>query len=353
MCWWVASRHQEPEGDLDMSCFSFDLSDTITPGGEAGHEEAVVKAGLVKALGFRSDSGKEVEAADQFVVFQLNHEMEGNTVAESADVAPAIEGSTEDPDVLVSLRMLSFQVGQQEDVDRDTRATMRLTFGKDENSTDKFFDNVFWSIAAGLDLYNQATGEKTPGKDLKCDFGKAFANRPIEIPGGLGVLQFEVVKHKEPKWWRKIFSFLGSGTGKSLVSVLGFPAITTQAIDMLNEMLSRFLEDATPEALFKSKPMRLALSQYAKDEFTGGNARVRLGALRPGFCVMTRGRDVDAFNEENLVFYPTHGILAPDDALADDVASGEYEDPLEDVTYAVFRVGMKSTKLDPTFNFRA
>ena len=45
------------------------------------------------------------------------------------------------------------------------------------------------------------------------------------------------------------------------------------------------------------------------------------------------------------------GKLAPGKVSETDLVSGRDDDPLKDVTYAVFRLGMKKTKLDPTFNF--
>jgi hypothetical protein len=252
----------------------------------------------------------------------------------------------------MALEMLSFHVGNSERIDPNTRATMRINLGKDESSTDKRFDTAFWSIAAGFNLYNEAKGKKAEGKELKADFHKAFGNRPIEIPGGLGRLSFEVVKHTDPPWWKRIFGFLKSDTAKGLVSVLGFPAITNSAIDVLDELLER-LTDADPEPLFKSLPMRLALSNYARDEFTGGNPRVKIGALRQGFCIMARGREFDTLSNSNQVDYPSYGKLGPQDISEADVMTGKYDDPVRDVSYAVFRVGMKSTKLDPTFNYSA
>jgi hypothetical protein len=33
------------------------------------------------------------------------------------------------------------------------------------------------------------------------------------------------------------------------------------------------------------------------------------------------------------------------------LATARYDDPVKDITYAVFRFGTKETRLDPTFNF--
>ncbi|HYV38740.1 MAG TPA: hypothetical protein VE988_23850 [Gemmataceae bacterium] len=299
-----------------------------------------------------ADRGSAVDLSNQFVVFQLGSQIDGHSVLECSRSEPAIDGRPEEPDVLVALEMLSFHLAESEKVGSDTRATMRINFGKDESSTDKRFDTLFWSIAAGLTLYDQANNRKPVGKDLKGDFQKAFGNRPIEIPGGLGRLSFEVVKHTEPSWWKRIFSFMQSDTGAGLVSVLGFPAITNQAIKVLDELLDR-LGDSKPEPLFKSLPLRLALSKYARDSFTGGNTRIKMGCLRPGFCIMARGRDFKVLSNADVIYFPAYGRLVPNGVTEADLLAGAFEDPLRDVTYTVFRLGMKGTRLDPTFNFGA
>jgi hypothetical protein len=340
-----------------MSLFSFPPNEVITSYSAEdwqGPQTGVVKAargpGGARALFLATDSRTKVDLADQFIVFQLSNQIEGPSILESSQVTPKIEGARDEPDVLVALEMLSFHTGANEQIDPDARATMRINFGKDESSTDKRFDTVFWSIAAGLKLYDQVKNQKAESKEFRTDFHKAFGNRPIEIPGGLGKLSFEVVKHREPAWWQRIFKFLQSDIAKNLVSVLGFPAITIQAIGVLDELLNR-LTDSEPEVLFKSLPMRLALSKYARDEFTGGNPRVKIGTLNQGFCVMARGRDFETVSSANAIYYPTYGKLVPQNVSDADLLAGNYDDPLRDVTYAVFRVGMKSAKLDPTFNY--
>ena len=50
--------------------------------------------------------------------------------------------------------------------------------------------------------------------------------------------------------------------------------------------------------------MRLALSRRAHDDFTGGNARIKLGALDDGYCVLARGRDHDTLVAADPVFHP-------------------------------------------------
>ncbi|WPQ63369.1 hypothetical protein SIO70_00645 [Chitinophaga sancti] len=299
----------------------------------------------------RDGSDPNINSADmanQFMVFQFSSAPDGPSILESSQVNPSVDGTSEEPDVLMALEMLSFNLGTNEAVDKDTKATIRINIGKDSSSRDKNFDTAFWSIAAGLDLFNGK--DRTPAKDLKADFKKAFNNRPIEIPGGLSQMTFEVVKHKEPAWWQKIFKFLESDTGKNLVSTIGFPAITSQAITMLDQLMNR-LQDNNPEVLFKSRPLRLALTQQAKHDFTQGITRIKMGCLNPGFCVLARGKDFQKLLDADPIYYPTYGKLVPASVNQAQLLSGKYDDPLKDATYAIFKVGMKKTKLDPTFNY--
>lgn len=340
-----------------MDLFGFSPDQVVTSYSIVGGEEGlgvrrVGRRAEESMLSLKSDSGAAVSLGDQFIVFQFNNQMEGPTILEASQVEPKIAGSPNEPDVRVAMEMLSFNLGANEGIDQDTRATMRINFGKDQSSTDKRFDTVFWSIAAGLQLYDSYKNKRTESKNLNGDFGKAFANRPIEIPGGLGQLSFQVVKHKEPPWWKKLFGFAHSDTAKSLVSVLGFPAITTQAITLIDELLGR-LVDSEPEVLFGSAPMRLALSQWARDEFSGGNPRIRIGCLRQGFCMLARGRDYDTIAKSNAIYYSQYGKLVPTGVNDAQIVAGDYDDPFKNITYAVFRVGMGGTKLDPTFNFTA
>ncbi len=342
-----------------MSLFSFAPDEVVTSysfwNDERGGDGLVHVARQSESdarTSLRTDSLLQVNLQDQFIIFQLNAASDGPPILECSQVMPSIPGGPDEPDILVNLEMLSFHVGENEGVEPDSRATLRINFGKDESSTDKRFDTVFWSIAAGLNLYDSAKKQRAESKGFRTDIQKAFGNRPIEIPGGLGRLSFEVVKHKEPEWWQRIFSFLKTNTAGNLVSVLGFPAITLQAINVLDELLER-LADSKPEVLFKSLPMRLALSKYASDEFTGGNPRVRIGVLNRGFCVLVRGRDFKTVSKAGVLYYPAYGRLVPQSVTQDDLVEGSFDDPLRDVTYAVFRIGMKSTRIDPNFNYSA
>jgi hypothetical protein len=97
--------------------------------------------------------------------------------------------------------------------------------------------------------------------------------------------------------------------------------------------------------------MRLAFSAYARDAFTGGSARVKVGCLNRGFVVFVRGRDFDTVVKSNAVYVPVYDRLVPADVKPADLVSQDYRDPLKDVTYAVFRIGTRKTKLDPSFQY--
>ncbi|MEL7020577.1 MAG: hypothetical protein AAGK47_03125, partial [Bacteroidota bacterium] len=293
----------------------------------------------LEVFGKRSVSPTEMpdELANQFIVFQLSSQAEGDTILESSQVEPLLTTTPDQSDVLVQLELLSFHIGQQEQIDRNARATMRIVIGKDENSRDKYFDTAFWTVSAGLKLYDAIQNKTADAKDFKADLSKAFGKRPIEIPGGLASLSFDVIKHREPKWWQRIFRFIQSDTGKNLTSVVGFPAVTHTAINMLDELLNR-LDSSQPEVLFSSRPLTLALTDLAKMDYTAGNPRIKVGTLNPGFCVLARGRDFHTIANSSAYYYPAYGKLVPDTVSTGDLVSGNYDDPFRDVTYAVFKV---------------
>ena len=289
------------------------------------------------------------EIKDQFQVFQFSAQEEGPRILDPSEVEPVIQGSSDKPDVRTKLQLAAFHVGANEEVDARTRATLRIDFGKDEASN-SHLDTVFWSIASGLKLYDQVKNEKTAPKQLEANFDKAFANRPIEIPGGLGRLSFEVVKHREPKWWQKLFGFLKSDTGELLTSTIGFPGITTQAVDFVDELLNR-LDKNEPEVLFKSRPLTLALSEKARNEFTGGIPGVHMGCLNPGFALLARGRDFATVKEADPIYMAAYGRLKPNGVTIEDFLRGRYADPFENVTYAVIRVLSQEDQLSFDLRF--
>ena len=290
------------------------------------------------------------DSKDLFYCFQLNAKPDGATIIESSKVAPVLSGEDGKSDVYVKAEMLAFHVGDNEDIDRDAKATLRLNIGKDDNSTDTRFDKVLWAIAAGMDLYDDARNGRSGAKQLGGSFNAALGKRPIEIPAGLAELSFEVVKHKEPKWWQKIFKFLGSGTGKSVISLLGFPALAVNALGIIDDALGR-LEGNDPEVLFKGARVPLALTKRAKDDFVAGYGRVAIG-VRTQACAFLRG---DGTFQKSRMQKPASmrhtGCWCLIQSRQRRFPARAYDDPFKNVTYAVLRIGMQPARFDPAFNY--
>jgi hypothetical protein len=297
----------------------------------------------------RGVSLSENDIKDQFIVFQFSQKVDGPTILDTSEVEPAKSGSAEKPDALAVVQLASFSVGTDEGIGKNTRATLRLDLGKDSNSN-SHLDTVFWSIAAGLNLYDNIKNKRSEAKDLKTDFNEAFSKRPVEIPGGLGKLSFEVIKHIEPKWWQRIFTFLQSGTGKALTAAVGFPAITGQAIGFLDELLNR-LDKSNPEILFKCRPMTLALTKRARDSFNAGVPSVSVGVMNPGFCLLARGRDYKTLVDNKPVFMGAYGLLKPKDMPLEEFLQSPSNNPFNKMTYAVLKVGTAETKLNPALDY--
>ena len=115
--------------------------------------EEQCKESAVERLGPATELTLDASATNldnQFIIFQLNSSTEGPTILDSSEVQPSLDGNSEEPDVLIAAEMVSLHVARK-GLEPDTRATLRMNFGKDQSSTDKRFDTVFWSIAAGLD----------------------------------------------------------------------------------------------------------------------------------------------------------------------------------------------------------
>ena len=98
--------------------------------------------------------------------------------------------------------------------------------------------------------------------------------------------------------------------------------------------------------------MQLKSRSRAHDELTDGSRRIRLALLTPGYCILAQYGDYKAFAESEAVFYQAFGLLAPSHADPMEAVSLTRDNRLHDLTYAVFRVRMKSAQLAPSFNFK-
>ena len=294
----------------------------------------------------RATGGALADIGNQFLLFHLTP----TGLAEPSEVPPTTEGSEDAPDMLVAASLEAFQMDHS-DLSPEDSATVRFTMGKDPSSTDRNFDNAFWCIAAGLRLFDEAQSAPASAPNLRTDFKKAFGNRPIEIPGSLAVMSFEIVRHRPEGWWQRIFKFLESGTGKALTSALGFPAITHAAVQVIDELVSRFQDNAG--SLLQSRPMTLALSQRALSAYTKSNPQIRMASLNPGWSLIARGADYARLTRDGpkIRFYPHLGVIAPEGLSLSELLAAPESNPYNAMTYGLLRIDMKPTQLDPKFNY--
>jgi hypothetical protein len=77
------------------------------------------------------EKGLVTSDIDQFMVFQPNRSLDVGwpTLLDSTEVLPSIDGGFDNPDVLVGIEMLSFHVGDNqdiEDIDKSARAILKM-----------------------------------------------------------------------------------------------------------------------------------------------------------------------------------------------------------------------------------
>jgi hypothetical protein len=320
------------------------LPDTPLPTSEAFLMNAAAHPGdksTIAMLG-ETDILTAADLSNQFIVFQSADVSGQPTLLEASGIMPAVSTPAATPDVLLDVSLLSFHVADDETVNKDTRATMRLTLsGGDQESQSP----LYWAVTAGMQLYDEVKSKRPLPSQFETSFKRALGNRSIAIPTAVGTMKFEVVKHKEPKWWHKVFNFLGSGGGKILTSALGFPGVTQDVIKFIDDAASRF-EDNNPAVLFASRPLQFAFSKEAKTASSG--VVEKIGALNPGLWIMARGRDFAMLKGQHATYYHTYGMLVPSATPIEDVLAGKANDPLKNVTYAVFKSKIEATKIGIT-----
>lgn len=252
-----------------------------------------------------------------------------------------ISGSSDAPDVRARVEMLAFHAGNIELNEDHANATLRLDIGQGSlNSVS--LTPLFWSVAAGLDLASMAHEPKDSlPRRYRDDFSVSFGNRPIELPGGNAQIRFQVLSHPKQAWWQEIFGFAKSRTGDRLISSLGFPGITREAIKIIDQALGML---NSPEVIFQSDKMDFALSAYARHEYTMGMPNIEVGVINPGFCLLVPHSKYAMISGHKPKYLATHGRLVPGEWDYDDFHS-EQQNPLEDVPYAVLRVRSESCSL--------
>ncbi len=295
----------------------------------------------MEAVSF-DDDDSEPNADDgnpnQFVLLQLS---DGDKrVLSTTEVAPKLTGTSDKPDVAMTLDFEGFKIGSSENVDPKTKATLQLKIGQ-ERKTDGI-DKLFYCINGGLDLYDSLKKKRAESKDFKKSTGEALGNRSISLPAGIGMISLQVVKHAEPTWWERVFSFAKTDKGKELLSLIGFGGITETAVNCIGGMLES-LFNKEPEVLFQSKPIKLGFSQTAKEELGAGLATSYVSCLNDGLWLMARRSDYHTILDAKPIYFPGFGLLAPDGMQ--EIEADSNSNPFSKITYAVIRAKMKEVDL--------
>lgn len=279
--------------------------------------------------------------SDQFAMFQFNPGSEGPPILDLLEVAPSMAGGPSAPDARLKAELLAFQAGDDIEAGRETTATLRLDIGAEPNPRAPA-DILYWSAATALDLF--AGGKKTKANQLKDDLTASFGPRAAEIPGALAQIRFEVVAHAEPPWWRRLFRLGTTDSAQTLIRTLGFPGITIDALNLIDSVFDK-IDQVSNKPLFVSRPLVVALTGAARDDFTGGLPAVSLGVLNPGFYLLARQRDLEVFRSTPPQYHASYRILAPAAVSVADLNAGRYDDPYAGLTYAVIRVRTEAVNL--------
>ena len=288
------------------------------------------------------------EIGDQFFVFQLVPTKERKWYIKSPqDIEPLLETNNEAPDVALDCRLLSFHVGDEDKMDPDIKATVRITFGTEHNTrrSRDMGQQLYWAISSGLNLWN-TRGLRAQPRDYRADFREIFGNKFVELPGGAGTLKVEIVKHRKSSWWEKAFNFSNSAAGIGLVSALGFPGVTSRVLHFVDEAANRFVGE-NAKVLFSSRGLPIAFTKQASNEIT--QTGTRIGGLNAGIWVFARGRDLPLLASKEMTYDATLRRLFPRESNVADIVSGKTLDPLRGVTYAVMSARMKARKINIGF----
>jgi len=263
------------------------------------------------------------------------------------DIKPTLETSEKFPDVVLDSRLVSFHIGESERLEQDTKATVRITFGSDQNTfrARDMGENLFWAITSGINLWN-SRGMKARPKDFTSDFRKVFGNKYVELTGGSGTLKVEIVQHKKSSWWEKVFDFSQSSSGRSLISALGFPGVTSNVIKFVDDAANKFVGD-NAKVLFSSRGLPIAFTKQSQAEISATGTRI--GSLKTGVWIFARGRDLPLLAAQEMTYDATLRRLFPAAKNIVDIISGKTPDPLRKVTYAIMNSRLKKRKINVGF----
>ena len=290
----------------------------------------------------------EEDIGDQFFVFQLTPVGGGKWYVRSPqEIEPTLVTDDKYPDVVLDSRLVSFHIGETEKLSRDTRATVRITFGSDQNTlrARDMGENLYWAVTSGINLW-KSRGMRAKPKDFRSDFRSVFGNKYVELPGGAGTLKVEIVQHKKSSWWDKIFGFSQSQPGASLISALGFPGVTSNVLKFVDEAANKFVGD-NARVLFSSRGLPIAFTKQSRAEISSTGTRI--GSLKTGVWIFARGRDLPLLASQQMTYDATLRRLFPAEKNIAHILSGKTPDPLRKVTYAIMNTRLKKRRINVGF----
>jgi hypothetical protein len=286
------------------------------------------------------------ELANQFIPFQIVGNQDKNLVQQVHEIDPLLEGKEDRPDVLMRVEMIDFHLAEDERLNKRDRATMNITI-RQENAVDDKLEPLYWVASAGLDLYD-IFHEKDRREKVKTDLHEVFSRRPIELPNGVGVLKFDVIKHREKRWYDFAFDIFNSKIGKTAVFAFGLPGVAIEAAGIVKNLFDK-LKEKNAEVLFDSMEMPLVFTKAAKDRMLKDNAHNMVGAIQPGMFLLARGRDFERFKGQSPFYHYTYQKLYPQGTTQEQMMDPDFIDPFKNCTYALFRVAMVDAKLNPAY----
>lgn len=268
-----------------------------------------------------------------------NYGSSGIKLVDPYEIEPSSSGNDEKPDVLLRVQQLAFHPGSSLLTEEFSSVTLRLDVGQDSLVED-VTDPIFWAIAAGLDLHDAVSGtSKAQGvrsPDYRADYSKGLRRSKVVVPGGLGLLRFELEAHRPDPNWKKLWKFATSRAGQSMAAVLGFPMVAPEALAIIDEAFNRFTDGS--ETLMASSPVRFALNKQGKEQFTCG-LPIDIPSLNPGLYILASREHQDQLLSASKLAAGHGTLLNEATSVSDFVAKGH--DPFAELTYAVIRIDSK------------
>ena len=284
--------------------------------------------------------------ASDFFIFKICEEdnTEEKHVEMLTDLNPEFEGDIL-PDIAMAINLVHFNLSNKEELNKRTRATMRLTI----EQKDPLFQQqepLMWIASVGLKIFDIVKNKKSLKDVNLADFNGAFGNRPIEIPKGRATLSFDLIKHREPKWWQKVFNFTNSPEGHALSAALGFPGVTQNVVGMMDRLFKDITKSRS-EVIFNSEKIDLAFTNAAKGEDSFEETAV----MNRGYYLVCKGSDLGFFMSTPAKFNKAVNNLIPRDIGMEEFLSEGFVNPFDSKTFAIFKVALANMTIDKTLLF--